>query len=340
MSFQNLVNLANEKADGSANSRKYLENEGEQRSSLPDIPLTNREKAELENSMLMQGSQSSESILQIVPPPKPSKDRKPSAPPLPPKKKTFSIDEIDDVDNIRQHSTPSDVLFGRSIDFENDGFERIDAGRSRSATEKSFAASKFVNETGSSKTMISTQQKQFNELNFSSIDMKECKIHISQEMNSRAFSAMSSNVQELDNSFGFMSLNQSDLMTEQALSNDSFCLSDEHPPPLPIKTRSRSLRLEHHKSVYDNVEDMNRNSLDTNKASTTSSNSSLTSSLSARTENTTDHNYLQAIVKNKYKSCIESSSGFNIDRINDNSENPPPLPLKKKHSKFLCRYQA
>lgn len=94
------------------------------------------------------------------------------------------------------------------------------------------------------------------------------------------------------------------------------------------------MRLEHHKSVYDNVDDMNRNSSDTNKASNTSSNSSLTSTLSTRTENTTDHNHLHAIVKNKYKSCIESSSGFNIERNDDNSENPPPLPLKKKHSKY------
>lgn len=285
----------------------------------------------------MQGSQSSESILQIVPPPKPSKDRKPSAPPLPPKKKTFSIDEMpDEVDNTRQLSTQSEHLFGRRIEFDDESFQSIQAGRSHSATEKSFAANKLVNEKGSSKTMISTQQKQFNELNFASIDMKECKIHISQEMNARAFSGMSSNVQELDNSFSFLSLNQSDLMAEQS-SNESFCLlntTEEHPPPLPVKTRSRSLRLEHHKSIYDNVEEINRNSLDTNKASTTSSNSSLTSTLSARTENTADHNHLQAIVKNKYKSCIEPSSGFHIESINDNSENPPPLPLKKKHSKL------
>jgi protein-disulfide isomerase-like protein with CxxC motif len=59
-----LVNLANEKADA---SKKNAENDVDQqqinRSSLPDIPLSKKEKAELENSMLIQNSHSSESIL-------------------------------------------------------------------------------------------------------------------------------------------------------------------------------------------------------------------------------------------------------------------------------------
>ena len=57
----NLVNLANEKADASF---KSSENDvDQQRNSLPDIPLTKKEKLELENSMHLQNSQSSESIL-------------------------------------------------------------------------------------------------------------------------------------------------------------------------------------------------------------------------------------------------------------------------------------
>jgi hypothetical protein len=56
----NLVNLANEKADASYSSS---ENDvDQQRNSLPDIPLTKKEKLELENSHL-QNSHSSESIL-------------------------------------------------------------------------------------------------------------------------------------------------------------------------------------------------------------------------------------------------------------------------------------
>jgi DNA gyrase/topoisomerase IV subunit A len=67
-SVTNLVNLANEKADASANAKKNAESDNDQqqqinRSSLPDIPLSKKEKTELENSMLIQNCHSSESIL-------------------------------------------------------------------------------------------------------------------------------------------------------------------------------------------------------------------------------------------------------------------------------------
>lgn len=345
--FQNLVNLANEKSTEAATSpTKYPENEIEQRSSLPDIPLSNREKAELENSMMMQSSHSNESVL-LQPPPKPSKDRRPSAPPLPPKKKTFSVDGMpDETDNSRQLQTRSEGLFGRKIDFNNfddDGFGASDLSMnsfctsvSSSTNERQFFATKAIEETELSQTML----KQFNQHNFSSIDSKECRINISADFNSsRVFQSMSSEVNDLDHSFGLLKINQSSYLTEgHAVSNESFSLMDttnneELPPPLPVKTRTRSLRLEHHKSVYDNVEDANRNSLDT-RASTTSSNSSLTSSLSARTDNTNFNDFNHLMVKNKYKSCIESGSGSNFCVDQSSNENPPPLPRKKKHSKL------
>jgi hypothetical protein len=90
--------------------------------------------------------------------------------------------------------------------------------------------------------------------------------------------------------------------------------------------------------MYDNVDDANRNSTDT-KASTTSSTSSLTSTLS-HTSRATDNisDFQQSVVKNKYLSCIETGSSYgmaeHLQTISD-GENPPPLPLKKKHSKFL-----
>lgn len=63
----NLVNLANEKADASSSTKKSSENDMDQqqqsRSSLPDIPLSKKEKEELEHSILIQNSHSSESIL-------------------------------------------------------------------------------------------------------------------------------------------------------------------------------------------------------------------------------------------------------------------------------------
>lgn len=307
--------------------------------------------AELENTMMMQGSHSSESVLTgVVPPPKPSKDRIVNAPPLPPKKKTFSVDGMpDETDNTRQLSTRSENLFSRRIDFNNyedDGFTINDLSRdnlspravsdltnSFSTNERHLVASKAINETELTQSTL----KQFNKHNFTSIDSRECRIKISEEYNSRVFQSMSSDVHDIENNLSFLSLNQSEFMTEAA-SNESFSMldtsSEELPPPLPVKTRSRSLRSEHHKSVYDNVDDMNRNSLDA-KASITSSNSSLTSSLSARTENTNDFNSIHhSIVKNKYKSCIEAGSSFCIDESNGSCENPPPLPLKKKHSKY------
>lgn len=316
-----MINQANKKPD-STNNKSFPENEVEQRSSLPDIPLTKWEKEDLENTM-MQNAHSSESLLHgVVPPPKPSKDHKPSAPPIPPKRKTLSIDEVsDEMANFHQSPSRPEVTVSCNVEFprwdddnDGDGFRNI------------IQRSSFNSMPNAA---------QFDQVDFLSRDMQECRIKISQEMSSQV-QKMSSRVHELDNSFSFMAMNQSNrfVAEQNVTSSENICLfdsNDEQPPPLPVKTRSKSLRLEQHKSVYDNVEDMNRNSLDT-KASTTSSNSSLTSSLSARTESAvSDYNFHQTILKNKYKSCIESS--FGIDRSTDGSENPPPLPLKKKHSK-------
>lgn len=293
------MKLANEKAESSSTSKKYPDNDIEQRSSLPDIPLSNREKAELENSMLMQNSHSSESVLHgLVPPPKPSKDKKPNAPPLPPKKKTYSIDEPDA--SSMQLSPRLDMRYpsrNNSNNFDVDGdFEFNERGKSFSSIEKSLIGATSVNAIELSKAMISSQMHDFNDSSFSSKDLQVCKIKISQESNSRVFQSTSSDLREMNNSFNFMAINQSDSLTDQTIrSNESFCMlnsTEEQPPPLPIKTRSRSLRMEHHKSVYDNVEEMNRSSLDT-KASTTSSNSSLTSTISARTENANDISHLK-----------------------------------------------
>lgn len=273
----------------------------EQRSSLPDIPLSNREKAELENSMLMQNSHSSESVLQgLVPPPKPSKDRKPNAPPLPPKKKTNSIDERDCSamqlsPRLGMKTIPRNNFNNFDVDVDYEFNER---GTSFSSIERNLIGATSVNASELSKAIISSQMQDFNDSSFSSssMDLKVCKIKISQESNSRVFQNSSSDMREMNNSFNFMAINQSDLLTNQTFrSNESFGninFLEEQPPPLPIKTRSRSLRMEHHKSVYDNLEEMNRSSLDT-KASINSSNSSLTSTLSARTENANDFNQLK-----------------------------------------------
>lgn len=328
------MNQANRKSESSANVKKYSENENDQRSSLPDIPLTKYEKSELE---MLQNSQSSESILQelIHPPPKPSKDRKLSAPPIPPKRKTFSVDEMSDVtDNFTMSMRP-DLAFARSLNFSDsdDAFEvhQRESSFSSATIEKNMKGSKTIHESESSQIMMSSQIKVFSETDFSLNDFSESRIQTRQDINSQV-QTITSNMHDVDNSFSFLTLNQ----VGERSSNENInwlVPSEAKPPPLPIKTRTRSLRLEQHKSVYDNLYDMNRNSLET-KASTTSSNSSLTSSLSIRTEApSSDYNNHQAIVKNKYMSCIEPGSNFGFDR-NDDGENPPPLPLKKKHSEF------
>lgn len=242
----------------------------------------------------------------------------------------------DDIDSASQ--VPSEFSFARSIEFYNDCFDN----EAFSSPEKSLFRSRTLNESSSKVLMSSLLQRQSNEMQFSSIQMKECQIKIDAEADSE--------INQMDNNFSFMSLtNQNssklNLMTERnIISNENLFLLDpssEEKPPLPAKTRSRSLRLEHHKSMYDNVDDVNRNSLDT-KASTTSSTSSLTSTLSQTSARTTENisDFHQSVVKNKYKSCIETGSSFGMDMsehlqtISD-GENPPPLPLKKKHSKYL-----
>lgn len=301
------MSLANEKSDSAIS--QYSENEGEQRSSLPDIPLTNREKSELENSMMMQNSQSSESIL--VPPPKPSKDRKSAGPPLPPKKKTFSIDELAiSFNSAFEDSLANHSSFSRRIDFSSN--DEVDESTNRDISrsiEENFS---------STRTTMTSEEKHFNQSSFSSLTLGT-SASVSQAISSEMFM--------VDKNFAAITLNDGDF--GDSLQADVF---DEHPPPLPVKTRSRSLRLDHHKSVYDNIDDMNRNSLDT-KISSTSSNSSLTSSLSAR-EGNSEFNTIQSIVKAKYKSCIESGSDFGSENLGNN-DNPPPLPLKKKHSKYI-----
>lgn len=352
-SLQNLVNQANEKTSNSKKVNKNTEIDNEQRSSLPDIPLTKWEKAGLENSssMFMQNSHSSESILALIPPPKPSKDRVISGPPLPPKhsqnhnKKAFSIEEAsDDVDNVR-----SEFMAGSNISFRGASYEPNETVF-ESVQQRKFGSFSAIGTSKDSNNMthaeafkdvFTSEKQQLLQCKLSPNSRRDCEIQISQETCSRSFHTISTSVSELNNSFSSLNVSQDNSfkVNQNDDTKNFFTFSEEQPPPLPIKTRSRSLRIEHPKSVYDNVDDVNRNSTDTlrnsleTKASTTSSNSSLTSSLSARTDaGATELNIHQLVIKNKYKSCIESSTSFGIGGIND-SENPPPLPLKKKHSK-------
>lgn len=214
-------------------------------------------------------------------------------------------------------------FYARSLDFND-----FDDNEAFNSPEKSLIRSRTLNES-SSKVFLASQRK---EMQFSSIQMKECQIKIDTENDFES-------VQQVDNNFSSLTLsNQSTykaMTGRNIISNENLYLLDpssEEKPPLPVKTRSRSLRLEQPRSMYDNVDDANRNSTDT-KASTTSSTSSLTSTLSHTSRATeTVSDFQQSVVKNKYMSCIETGSSFGM--AEHDGENPPPLPLKKKHSKY------
>lgn len=159
------------------------------------------------------------------------------------------------------------------------------------------------------------------------INNRMADVEIRVDSSDVAKSAYESNTMSTSSSIVSRSTTTHQVFSEENVFEASTRKIEEYPPPLPVKMRSK--KSENHRSLYDNFDDSNRDSLDT-KNSTTSSNSSLTSSLSARFE------HQQTIMKNKYKSCIESSSSiaFPFDK-NFNEENPPPLPPKqKKHSEY------
>lgn len=210
-------------------------------------------------------------------------------------------------------------FYARSLDFND-----FDDNEIFSSPEKVLNRSRTLNEASSKVFMA--QRK---EMQFSSIQTKECQIKIDTENDFEA-------VHQLDNNFSSLTLNQSTykaMTGRNIISNENLYLLDpsEEKPPLPVKTRSRSLRLEQPRSMYDNVDEANRNSTDT-KASTTSSTSSLTSTLSHTSRATETVDFQQSVVKNKYMSCIETGGSFGM--AEHDGENPPPLPLKKKHSKY------
>lgn len=113
------------------------------------------------------------------------------------------------------------------------------------------------------------------------------------------------------------------------------------PPPLPIKTKPK--KYESQRSLYDNVEASESNSLLT-IVTTSSSNSSLTSSstiTSFTNAFTHDNNFEMhsKSVKNKYFSCIEPRELMQdpllLGDIGSGDDDKPPLPPKKnKHSKL------
>lgn len=101
---------------------------------------------------------------------------------------------------------------------------------------------------------------------------------------------------------------------------------------LKVKTK----RLDHHKSMYDNIEGFEMNSPMIITTTTSSSSSSLASSIAmsnlSANLSTLDfgEQKLNMSFKNKYHSCIEPRN-----LISDTDVKPPLPPKQKKHSKLI-----
>jgi len=359
-----------------------------QRSSLPDIPLTPKERAYLEHSnksdkQVVRPSFSTENILsENEPPPKPPKpnSRLSAGPPLPPKKKPLiynhcfndsamlSLDCSDIQQNpfllcsgmndqlqlssrSRSPEDNSDLISTGSIDSilnqsrEDDFFHESNAKETERESQKilntdSTIATSFDNRNSNESGFISINSHHSS--GFSMIQHQQQANFISKTVKSiqTASSSISGEVQEVENNLSSMSLKQHHHHQIGSLSGEEINrIIDEctSPPPLPIKTRTRSMRSERHKSTYDNVDEIDRKSSEINVSTASSSTSSLTSgstltSSSMTFHNKFDHHEQNAIIKNKYISCIEPRDIGRFVNDDHSDEQPPPLPMKKKHS--------
>ncbi|XP_037028363.1 guanine nucleotide-releasing factor 2 isoform X14 [Bradysia coprophila] len=382
----NLVKLANEKISErdnhhqltSTNSSNTLQRPtvdvASQRTSLPDISLTPRERDILEqtSAKTIRASHSTESILRdSSPPPKPPlPNRSSNPPPLPPKRKSqqkisqndsdYGIDSSllgcgldrmslrskspDDnssllsassLDSALNHSREEEELRGltmdQSYDDPNDEIEKV--------FSHSFASMQSLRASLPSVSMhrISEQQVKSSKssiINTESSTTKEKLVELmrssQQQQNIVSMYTNSTNLQE-NFSFGkvskqeFMHSEDNDMMVKESKSSinrtevcsvqsdDSVFTSkimsnsnNEEPPALPVKTRTRSTRKERHISQYDNVEELD----------------SFSSAQLGRL-NFPEMRHMQS----KHQSLIEQR------RVNhfDDNEQPPPLPVKKKH---------
>ncbi|XP_037028351.1 guanine nucleotide-releasing factor 2 isoform X3 [Bradysia coprophila] len=415
----NLVKLANEKISErdnhhqltSTNSSNTLQRPtvdvASQRTSLPDISLTPRERDILEqtSAKTIRASHSTESILRdSSPPPKPPlPNRSSNPPPLPPKRKSqqkisqndsdYGIDSSllgcgldrmslrskspDDnssllsassLDSALNHSREEEELRGltmdQSYDDPNDEIEKVfshkrsilstdvtdsigpaltvaeaDFKNQRNSNESGFASMQSLRASLPSVSMhrISEQQVKSSKssiINTESSTTKEKLVELmrssQQQQNIVSMYTNSTNLQE-NFSFGkvskqeFMHSEDNDMMVKESKSSinrtevcsvqsdDSVFTSkimsnsnNEEPPALPVKTRTRSTRKERHISQYDNVEELD----------------SFSSAQLGRL-NFPEMRHMQS----KHQSLIEQR------RVNhfDDNEQPPPLPVKKKH---------
>ncbi|EAT33919.1 AAEL013817-PA, partial [Aedes aegypti] len=414
----NLVNLANEKISDKAaggtgsNSSNTLQRPAvdiaSQRTSLPDIPLTPRERDILEQTSLktVRASHSTESILRdSSPPPKPPlPDRGQDPPPLPPKRKSqhsknHSFHETSDcnsdsttflgcgaldrmslrsrspednssllsasagsLDSALNHSREEEELRALTQDKSSLLAGQIGANSS-SVWDESDCSGMLLQSGGgpilTDNSVVNLNNRNSNESGFESmyslrISRDHQQSNSSTSFKSAAFASNNSQIhhihqqhhqhhqqqqhhQKVDTFVTQASGESGELVSTTTTSTEitsstrlqtaslsktihqygSIEANDE-PPALPIKTRQHSIRRERHPSQYDNVDDaeLERSSQDTfNSCSLHQIGGSF------------HHSRAQMIgnLPSKHISLIEPR------HMNHFSEEPPPLPMKKKH---------
>jgi hypothetical protein len=344
-----------------------------QRNSLPDITATPKEEngqffSPSSHHHQVRASHSIENILHtdhdeddLEPPPKPSRQLLPVPPSIPPKKSRDSVDNSNvfafstrNMSLDRSKSPDMNSSIGsmgsmlNNLSIDND-FHQLDNDDNR----HDFSSNVKVVENKFSASSSSVEQhRTSNESGFVSITSQSniFKHQQQQQMIVEHSSIMSSslsheNVQKISNldHHHHHQQQQSIIISSPPQERDlKYTFDTEEilsPPPLPIKTKSR--KYESQRSLYDNVEANESNSLLT-IVTTSSSNSSLTSSSTITSFSNAfshDNNFEMhsKSVKNKYFSCIEPRElmGDPLMLGDGNDEDKPPLPPKKnKHSEL------
>jgi hypothetical protein len=353
-----------------------------QRNSLPDITTTPKD----ENGQFyasghhqVRTSHSIENILHtdhdddvdsIAPPPKPSRLLSvPTPPSIPPKKPRDSVDNS----NVFAFSTRNmslerskspdmnssigsmgSMLNNLSIDNDFHQFDNDDVKHDFSSN----CNVKVVENKFSSSSSSVEQHRTSNESGFVSITsqsniFKQQQQQQQQQMIVEHSSIMNNsqsheNVQKISN-LDHHQQQQSIIISSPLQERDfKYTFDTEEvlsPPPLPIKTKSK--KYESQRSLYDNVEASENNSLLT-IVTTSSSNSSLTSSSTITSFSNAfshDNNFEMhsKSVKNKYFSCIEPRELMQdpllLGNVGSGDDDKPPLPPKKnKHSKLISYF--
>lgn len=350
-----------------------VDNSAGQRTSLPDIPLTPKERENLEKNVFanqVRQSQSSESVLREPspsPPPKPPKIRPSTGPPLPPRKKTHD-ESFHDVDcmtnqfllcgNLNRLSSRS-----KSPEDNSDLFSTGSADSMLNSSQVNEETKKLNNDEadnimGSSR-LFSPDHRRSNESGFMSFNSPTCndfnlqssqqhenifmskKLYTQKNMN--LFSQTETKLTSMTTDFKNININISTSSNNIEMANAVAGDDELKPPPLPVKRKNRIFNNEQN-NQNDTINEMDQICVDFDSTKTSSTSSlTSTSTIISSTNSLAVQGRIEGFDqllsnvrdKNRHMSCIEPRR---LERLisedkNGSTEQPPPLPMKKKHSK-------